>query len=135
MSRSFSGGEGGGVSFEAVPNTGEVFDMSSGASYEAMEAMMEAATLSALRFVLRSMVSVFMGLRSGELGRETEDEKLVPPVEVVEGGGEGRLPKPPMVDPLSLLFEPWSSLPQPHGHIVMSEAAGLNALGFLSRSL
>ncbi len=110
--------------------------MSSGASYEAIEAMMEAATLSALRLLLvllRSSDSVLIGLRSGELGSEGSDEKLVLPVEVVEGGGDGRLK--PMVEPLSLLFEPWSSLPHPHGHMVTRDAAGLNALGFLSRSL
>ena len=49
------------------------------------------------------------------------------------GGGDGseklftRPPGPPdpeeAVDPLSL----WSSLPQPQGHMVINEAAGLNA--------
>ena len=49
------------------------------------------------------------------------------------GGGDGseklftRPPGPPdpeeAVDPLTL----WSSLPQPQGHMVINEAAGLNA--------
>lgn len=44
-----------------------------------------------------------------------------------EGGGEGSevvpMPVDEAIDPLSL----WSSLPQPHGHMVISEAAGLKA--------
>ena len=71
---------------------------------------MEAATLSAFRLLiivfvlLRSRVSFLIGLRSGELGNEGNDKWLVFPVDVVEGGGDGRLK--PIVDPLSLLFDP-----------------------------
>lgn len=87
-----------------APKTGLVLDMSRGPSKESG--------------------CDLRGLRSGVLGSVTVCR---------EGGGDGReklvtSPEPDeAVEPLSL----WSSLPHPQGHMVMREAAGLNA-GFLN---